>query len=50
MKEGETMQKMGNIILYSTEDCRKLLKMSNKNVLALFHQPDFPSVRFGKSF
>lgn len=44
------MQKLGNLTLYSTDDCKKLFKMSNKSVLRLFHRPDFPSIRFGRSF
>ena len=44
------MQKLGNIVLYSTDDCRRLFKMCNKKILELFHQPDFPSVRLGRSF
>ena len=44
------MQVLGNLKLYSVDDCRKLFKLSNQNTLKLFHQPDFPSVRFGRSF
>ena len=44
MREYEGMK------LYSTKDCRELFKLGNKTVLKLFHRPDFPSIRFGRSF
>ena len=50
MKEGEKMQKVGNLKLYSVDDCRRLFRLSNQNTLRLFHQADFPSIKLGRSY
>lgn len=39
-----------DIELCSTKDVRKLLKLGNQKCLELFHSPDFPSVKIGRSF
>ena len=49
-KEGEKMQVVGNLKLYSVDDCRRLFRLSNQNTLRLFHQADFPSIKLGRSY
>lgn len=44
------MEKLGNIVMYSPEDVRKLLHLDNSKCLELFNSEDFPSIRIGRAF
>lgn len=35
---------------YNTTDVRRILGIGNKTCLDLFHRPDFPCIKIGKSF
>ena len=37
------------IVFYTTSDVRKILGIGNKTCLDLFHSPDFPCIKIGKS-
>lgn len=38
------------LIFYTTSDVRRILGIGNKTCLDLFHRPDFPCIKIGKSF
>lgn len=38
------------IVFYTTSDVRRILGIGNKTCLDLFHRPDFPCIKIGKSF
>lgn len=37
-------------VFYTTSDVRRILGIGNKTCLDLFHRPDFPCIKIGKSF
>lgn len=38
------------LIFYTTSDVKRILGIGNKTCLDLFHRPDFPCIKIGKSF
>lgn len=38
------------LVFYTTSDVRRILGIGNKTCLDLFHRPDFPCIKIGKSF
>lgn len=38
------------IEFYTTSDVMKMMKIGNKACLELFHQENFPCVKFGRAF
>ena len=38
------------LVFYTTSDVRRILGIGNKTCLELFHRPDFPCIKIGKSF
>ena len=41
------MEKLGSIILYNTEDIRKLLHIGKGRAQGLFKKEEFPSIKAG---
>ena len=37
------------LVFYTTSDVRRILGIGNKTCLDLFHRPDFPCIKIGKS-